>query len=406
VCCPIGLPRVSDEDTLLAQVLASPADDEPRRVYADWLTQRGDPRGEFIALQLRDTGSPEDAKLRDAAWELEKQYREAWVPKVKGLRINGFVRGFPEHVHFVGDDFAAGAAALMRSLPVVRVSLRKATDAHLERLAGLPELARLERLDLEGLHDEGFQALVASPNLSQLGALEVSQGALGPASMRALADASVAKSLRFLSVHRNPLEDAGLAAVARWPAAGRLRTLRLTECAFGGEGLRELLASPLFSQLEELSVASNRAAAGLGALARLPRASELRRLDLSGCAVRDADAKVLASSPALPLLEELNLSRNSLEDAGATALARSGHLPALEVLDLCANVVQVDGAQVLSESPGLPRLKRLGLSGNPIDVPGAREAWRDWDGGWVGDGPVKADVPSLRKRFGRRVWIT
>ncbi len=40
------------EADLLAAIYAAPDDDEPRLVYADWLQERGDPRGEFITLQL------------------------------------------------------------------------------------------------------------------------------------------------------------------------------------------------------------------------------------------------------------------------------------------------------------------------------------------------------------------
>ena len=36
---------------LLDEVLGHPDDDVPRRVYADWLSERGDPRGELIAVQ-------------------------------------------------------------------------------------------------------------------------------------------------------------------------------------------------------------------------------------------------------------------------------------------------------------------------------------------------------------------
>ncbi|MBX2800010.1 MAG: TIGR02996 domain-containing protein [Myxococcales bacterium] len=39
-------------DELLARVAADPDADEPRQVLADWWMERGDPRGEFVALQL------------------------------------------------------------------------------------------------------------------------------------------------------------------------------------------------------------------------------------------------------------------------------------------------------------------------------------------------------------------
>src|SRR5271170_4351847 len=36
----------------LAAIRASPYDDALRLVYADWLEERGDPRGEFLRLEL------------------------------------------------------------------------------------------------------------------------------------------------------------------------------------------------------------------------------------------------------------------------------------------------------------------------------------------------------------------
>jgi len=42
---------VATEADLLGQIIASPADGEPRLVLADVLLQRGEPRGELIAIQ-------------------------------------------------------------------------------------------------------------------------------------------------------------------------------------------------------------------------------------------------------------------------------------------------------------------------------------------------------------------
>jgi uncharacterized protein (TIGR02996 family) len=47
------VPPAAEEAPLLAAIHADPAADAPRSVYADWLSERGDPRGELIALQLR-----------------------------------------------------------------------------------------------------------------------------------------------------------------------------------------------------------------------------------------------------------------------------------------------------------------------------------------------------------------
>jgi uncharacterized protein (TIGR02996 family) len=40
-----------DEKAFLRAVCEHPDDDRPRLIFADWLDEHGDPRGEFIRLQ-------------------------------------------------------------------------------------------------------------------------------------------------------------------------------------------------------------------------------------------------------------------------------------------------------------------------------------------------------------------
>ena len=67
------------ERELLAAIHAEPQIDEHRRVYADWLAERGDPRGEFIHLQLAagDGHVTEDARARMRA--LVRAHAKAWL---------------------------------------------------------------------------------------------------------------------------------------------------------------------------------------------------------------------------------------------------------------------------------------------------------------------------------------
>jgi uncharacterized protein (TIGR02996 family) len=44
---------VSEQDAFLKEILANPADREVRLVFADWLEENGDPRGELIRLQIQ-----------------------------------------------------------------------------------------------------------------------------------------------------------------------------------------------------------------------------------------------------------------------------------------------------------------------------------------------------------------
>ena len=91
--------RARREAELLAAIYADPAADEPRVVYADWLQERGDPRGEFIALQLRpsrgDLEHRREAELLEAHWE-------RWIRPLSVARAHGtFERGFLARVNLV-----------------------------------------------------------------------------------------------------------------------------------------------------------------------------------------------------------------------------------------------------------------------------------------------------------------
>ncbi|WP_434427439.1 TIGR02996 domain-containing protein [Nannocystis pusilla] len=76
----------SAEREFMARILADPADDAPRLAFAEWLTRRGDPRGEFIRLQVSlGTGplSPQDLWQRADA--LRRQHETAWVGELREL---------------------------------------------------------------------------------------------------------------------------------------------------------------------------------------------------------------------------------------------------------------------------------------------------------------------------------
>jgi uncharacterized protein (TIGR02996 family) len=71
---------------LYAAVYANPDDDAPRAVLADALTQAGDPRGEFISLQLAQPRSPDDLqRLLTMLRKNQKPWLGALAPYVREL---------------------------------------------------------------------------------------------------------------------------------------------------------------------------------------------------------------------------------------------------------------------------------------------------------------------------------
>ncbi len=89
---------VASYDALLEDVLAVPEDDRPRAVLADFLQERGDPRGEFIVLQLRGGDAAREA-------ELLAMHKREWIGAIADaidLDDAKFARGFVESVSVAG----------------------------------------------------------------------------------------------------------------------------------------------------------------------------------------------------------------------------------------------------------------------------------------------------------------
>jgi uncharacterized protein (TIGR02996 family) len=86
-------------DEMLHAISATPDDDRPRTVYADWLLSRGDPLGTFITAQLR---GDDDA----AAPHLEAAQAATGLPLLGVPGLGAFRRGFLVH------GLTSGALAL------------------------------------------------------------------------------------------------------------------------------------------------------------------------------------------------------------------------------------------------------------------------------------------------------
>jgi uncharacterized protein (TIGR02996 family) len=83
----------ADEAALLREVLEHEEDDAPRLVYADALSERGDARGEFIALQLSAAPRAPPAAKRQRL--LLKAYQSDWLgPLHRVFTHQLFHRGF------------------------------------------------------------------------------------------------------------------------------------------------------------------------------------------------------------------------------------------------------------------------------------------------------------------------
>src|SRR6516164_6222436 len=107
----------------LTAILDNPADDHPRLVYADWLDEHCDPRGEFIRVQCRlaKAGGKDRClfELETREGELLHEFAATWAEPLAGL-VDwwAFHRGFVEEIGTTGDGFLAHAEALFCRAPI------------------------------------------------------------------------------------------------------------------------------------------------------------------------------------------------------------------------------------------------------------------------------------------------
>lgn len=90
-------------ERLWQAVYDAPDDDAPREVLSDFLQEQGDPRGEFIALQLREhRGEATDADIARAQ-ALTKEHGKAWLGPLRPIVSRAEMRrGFLWRIELAG----------------------------------------------------------------------------------------------------------------------------------------------------------------------------------------------------------------------------------------------------------------------------------------------------------------
>ncbi len=338
--------NLSDADALLAAVWASPHDDLPRLVYADFIEERGHPgdadRAEFIRLQIAreaaeavgDDVADEDHWREEELFEANKRAWLAggdWRPyEVKSAGREAYHRGFPApETHVISSRTHAEPSPV----PPQRVTVW--WDQPPEASAACLDLPDVQRAEILVLASEGeltvtdFRALAGVNGLDCVRAMTlwVENGGRG-------ADSEWLARLGPVRLHRldlRPWSPDGPAfdALAASPLAGRLTSLRW-DSGFGPYDLRTLAASTAFPRLRVLSLPSGEiAGADLAAVAASPLGLQLRELDPPWNMREPADHyRAIAATP-LSRLKVLRLPFHLPLDAEVVRLiCRAPHLAA------------------------------------------------------------------------------
>jgi uncharacterized protein (TIGR02996 family) len=343
------------ESELVADVIAAPDDDAPRLVYADWLQERGDPRGELIALQCElvradaaDEPPGRTRPLREQVRALIAAHHDAWLGPLFEIAAGYYElrRGFVEHLALMQRD--VDAAALHAAAPLLR-ELVLARE-YVDELPPCAAALRLEYVSIQARELPDLIRMLAAPALASVRRLDIAHCCEGH-----IADlAGLPLPFEHVGLHFAAwFEEASV--LARWlahPARSALRTLALGPVTTFDPALLAPLAG-----LRKLRLTAR--LADPPALARaLP---QLVGLHLVDCHL---GLKVFPLVRALPQLRHLRIVASGVGDSAAHAIARAA--PQLVRLDLTRNQVTTDGARRVIEL--LPNLVELRLRDNPIDA--------------------------------------
>ncbi|HEU0037622.1 MAG TPA: TIGR02996 domain-containing protein [Kofleriaceae bacterium] len=406
------------EAELLAAILADPDDDAPRLVYADWLSERGDPRGAQIVAAC------ELARMdrRDPRYRATAAQAHADTPPIpvdalpRGATAARPRRGFYTELQLDIEALPALRGYLDRQ-PVERIvlsighktqlrELRRTTlgrvrelalklsfllepSRTLERCAPMLSEIRTLEIDAPGIDDRALATLLA--HAPELRALVIRGGGATGRSARTIVDG--APNLERLELRGYTLDQ--LAPFAELP-----HRRDLTASYVRGHDARELDA--LFGPLDRIaligardplaeriaaaarSLTSLRLAHDVGdrGLAAAARIAGLRALAIDGGAGAPGGAALLDSATFANLYDLALDSR--IDDALTEQLVTDPRAAGLRTLRLSSALTD-RGARVLAESPYLDDLEELHVRYNALITP--------------------AGCAALTARFGDRVHL-
>ncbi len=368
----------NDGERLWHAILRRPHSRRLRLVYADWLDDHGDPRAEFIRLQL---GAVPRDPWREA--ELLRAHELGWLgPMSAHARDWHFSGGLLEWVSVEAPVFLAHADAWVRRPGLLGAHLTD-LSGHVRGLADCLAVRRLPYLFLgdNGLTPDDARVLAESPHLKGIRHLYLQNNAIGNDGFAAIVRASTLRGLRVLNLDRTGLQP-GLEVPHDSPL-GSLRAMSLSHDQIRGEDLLAIVNAPVLASLRTFHARFTGMAAGsLGRLAVSPGFARLRYLSCSGGEVSVADVEALAGSRHARGLCDLRLEYLWQQDGdrGLVALAASPHLSALRRLSLVESIQGAEGYAAFGRPRALPGLRDLRLSlAHPRDqeggdpIPGIRE---------------------------------
>jgi uncharacterized protein (TIGR02996 family) len=361
-------------ESLEAALVENPDDLATHMAYADFLDEQGDPRGEFIRVQLQlednSRSSSERDKLRKREQELLKTHAKTWLGELADVLLRkrrksdsnligtcDFARGWLDNVQV--ESYTVAFTRLLAQSPHIRLLRRLALDNNAYEMKGEFEPGDDIPEDCE---DPQLYPLLRSRNLGNvrvfvLGEIIKSQ------------DEIEAMEGQF---HCQTSGDGAVGLIKKMP---RLEELYLLA--------RDVDTAQLFSlkTLDHLRVLQvyHETNYPLARLAKNPSLKKLTHLLLHPHALDDdqpyirlPDVRALVRSTQLPALTHLRLRLSNMGDAGVKEIVASGILKRLKVLDLRHGCITDEGARLFAACPDVRHLELLDLANNALTDAGVK----------------------------------
>jgi uncharacterized protein (TIGR02996 family) len=429
----------STEQELLQQICDDPTDIETRLVYADCLSEKGDPRGTFIAhhCELERMTGLEDryAELAATTRRLEHAHAPAWLAdylelaevkstvygrtKLDALFNAEFRHGFLYRIAMTPQDIVAHWDWLREREPLQGIELR--VDEHLPdeyHDLSQPSAFRTLKVSPSGWFTANSVGDLLRWGLGHLRELDLSGCDLGLAGAQLLINAETDLAEYFedwtpppplpegqlerLVLHGTKLQDEPTRLLFVAQTTRGLEELAISQCMLTERATLEALAASPLEGLKQLSIAGNNALGGqFDALAGWPVLGRLESLALPqsatpndlralfpepSAALRALDlssAKALCAEPqtvagAASTLTKLDIGTARIGDAGWKTLLHEASVGKLH--ELLANGCSLSdkAIEALVASP-LDRLLTLDLSSNKLTDKGL-SALAQWPG--------------------------
>lgn len=279
-----------DWEVAIAAISAVPSDDSPRLLFANWLEQEGDPRGEYIRLQCElaaGTFLSRRQGLKSRSEALFKDHGQRWLKSLKAKGEWTWNRGFVRVAHLDSSELKKHSAVMFGVEPIDSLAINRC-NASLNCLKDAPWLPRIRVLKLRGEIKQPSLNILAKQPLTRLQRLNLGDCRLSEASFAGILQSKSLTELNSLSLSGNHFGDRGLEALEE----GRLEldSLYISRNQLTDRALEILGESPACRKLKRLALSGNVGLTdrGLERFLETDCAKSLKWLDVEGIRLSDS----------------------------------------------------------------------------------------------------------------------